>query len=212
MNRRKVLQNIGLGTGFLVISPSLLNLLQSCKSDHKEVWKTLFFSASNGYALTQILEVILPKSDTAGATDLDLAAFLDRYFEEVLAPKDQAEIKKGADAMALNFKEMFNKEISDGAPSEFKKLVAHYLGAEKTQRDEYVKRLSAKQEPEISTPTIDTQAATYGYLTHIRDLGIWAWKTSEEIGENVLWYDPIPGAQKGCLSLEEAGNGKAMSL
>ena len=35
---------------------------------------------------------------------------------------------------------------------------------------------------------------------------------SEEIGENVLWYDPVPGQQKGCVPLSEAGNGKVMSL
>jgi hypothetical protein len=43
-------------------------------------------------------------------------------------------------------------------------------------------------------------------------MAIWAWKTSEEIGENVLWYDPIPGQFIACGSVEELGNGKAMSL
>ena len=55
-------------------------------------------------------------------------------------------------------------------------------------------------------------AGVYSLLSNIRSMTIWGWKESEEIGENVLWYDPIPGQQKGCIPLSEAGNGKVMSL
>jgi hypothetical protein len=58
----------------------------------------------------------------------------------------------------------------------------------------------------------DTDAGIYSFLTNIRSMTIWGWKESEEIGENVLWYDPVPGQQKGCIPLSEAGNGKVMSL
>jgi len=46
----------------------------------------------------------------------------------------------------------------------------------------------------------------------LRDNTVWAYKTTEEIGENVLAYDPIPGVQLGCVSLKEATGGKAWSL
>ncbi len=37
-------------------------------------------------------------------------------------------------------------------------------------------------------------------------MAIWAYFTSEEIGENVLSYDPIPGKYEPCKPLSEVGN------
>ena len=59
---------------------------------------------------------------------------------------------------------------------------------------------------------LDPDGDAFSYLKNVRDLGIWSWKTSEHIGEKVLWYDPIPGEYIPCGPVEELGNGKAMSL
>jgi hypothetical protein len=55
-------------------------------------------------------------------------------------------------------------------------------------------------------------AKAFAYLRNVRGMGIWGWKTSKEIGENVLWYDPVPGEYIPCAPVKELGNGKAMSL
>ena len=55
-------------------------------------------------------------------------------------------------------------------------------------------------------------ALVFQALDNLRNFAIWAFKTSEQIGENVLAYDPVPGSQKGCISLNEATEGKAWSL
>ena len=54
--------------------------------------------------------------------------------------------------------------------------------------------------------------AVFDTLKEIRDKTVWAYKSTEEIGENVLAYDPIPGIQIGCVSLEETTGGRAWSL
>ena len=59
---------------------------------------------------------------------------------------------------------------------------------------------------------MNQDSGALAYLETVRDLEIWAWKTSEQIGENVLWYDPIPGEYIPCGPVEELGGGKAMSL
>ena len=66
MNRRQVLKNLGLGAGFLVVGPSTISLLQSCVNEPSYDWKPTFLSAGNGFALQEILDVILPKTDTPG--------------------------------------------------------------------------------------------------------------------------------------------------
>tara|TARA_R110002020_G_scaffold473471_1_gene702785 strand:- start:2626 stop:3267 length:642 start_codon:yes stop_codon:yes gene_type:complete len=212
MNRRQALRNIGLGAGYVVAAPTLLSLLQSCKNDPSMEWEPVFMTAANGYALKQVLDVIIPTTDTPGASDVNIAQFIDSYMNEVAEDREQQEFQAGANAFAINFKNEFDKEIADGKPEEFDQMVAKYLGAEPDRREDLMDRLTAKQDPENPDIEIDTDAGSFGYLNTVRDLAIWAWKNSEQVGENVLWYDPIPGAQKGCIPLAEAGNGKAMSL
>ena len=83
MNRRQVLKNIGLGAGYVMVAPAAFNLLQSCKSEPKNEWQPVFLNVTNGMALTHILDVILPKTDTPGASDLNIAQFIDAYMDEV---------------------------------------------------------------------------------------------------------------------------------
>ena len=212
MNRRQVLKNIGLGAGYVIAVPSAFSLLQSCKSDPKIEWQPVFLNETNGMALTKILDVIFPKTDTPGASELNIAQFIDSYMSEVEGDSKKKEFESGANAFALTFKENFDKELSDGDPEDFEKAVEKYLGADTETRNAYVKVISATQDPDAPKVEFDAHAGSYAYLATVRDLGIWAWKNSEQVGENVLWYDPIPGAYIGCLPLSEAGDGKTMSL
>ncbi len=214
MNRRQVLKNLGLGAGYMVAAPSVFSLLQSCKNEPGFEWEPVFLTPANGYALQQILEVIIPKTDTPGATDVNIAQFIDAYLNEVADEKEQDDFKAGANAFPINFKSNLNKSVEDGDPEDFEKAVKMYLGAEPEQREDFVKRLSATQDPEAPEETeVDTEATSYGYLDNVRNRAIWAWKNSEEVGENVLWYDPVPGTLIGCMEIGENGNnGKTMSL
>ncbi|RXG33126.1 gluconate 2-dehydrogenase subunit 3 family protein [Leeuwenhoekiella marinoflava] len=212
MKRRQVLKNIGLGAGYVAVAPAVFSLLQSCKSEPKNEWQPVFLNVANGFALTQVLDVILPKTDTPGASELNIAQFIDSYMNEVAGDNQKEEFKSGANAFALSFKENFDKEVNDGEAVDFEKAVAKYLGADKETRDGYVKRISETQDPDAPEADFDAHAGSYAYLNAVRDLGIWAWKNSEAVGENVLWYDPIPGAYIGCLPESEAGGGKVMSL
>jgi hypothetical protein len=49
------------------------------------------------------------------------------------------------------------------------------------------------------------------FLNHLKYLTITAYVTSEEIGENVLMYDPLPAAYY-CGDLKEISGGKSSSL
>ncbi|PKD20929.1 hypothetical protein APR41_12905 [Salegentibacter salinarum] len=214
MNRRQALRNIGLGAGAIIVGPSTLSLLQSCKNDPSYNWEPTFLSASNGFALKQVLEVIIPTTDTPGAEDLNIAEFIDSYMEEV-APEDRQEkFKQSADAFSRAFKNEFDKDEGEGSAEEYEQIVAKYLRATPSERDEIAKRNTETQDPQDKDQevTLDADAGTLAYLEEVRSMGIWAYKTSEQIGEEVMWYDPIPGEYIPCGPLDELGGGKAMSL
>ena len=92
MKRREALKNIGLTAGFVVATPSVFSLLQSCTSE-AETWTPLFFTLEEGVILKAIADTILPKTDTPSATEVNVPEFLDRYVKEILSDEDQAETK-----------------------------------------------------------------------------------------------------------------------
>lgn len=216
MNRRQALRNLGLGAGIIVVGPSTLSLLQSCKNETSSAnaWAPTFLSAGNGFALQQILEVILPATETPGANDLNLAQFIDSYMEEVAPQERQIVFARGADAFAESFKNEFKKETEDGTPEEYEQMVAKYLKKTTGDIEEANRRNTETQDPMDKDPAdrFDFYDGSLSYISNVRDMGIWAWKTNEQIGENVLFYDPIPGLYVPCGPVDELTNGKAMSL
>jgi hypothetical protein len=215
MNRRELLKNLGLGAGFLVVGPTTFGLLQSCKNEPDYDWQPTFLSAANGFALKQILEVILPATDTPGANDLNLAQFIDSYMEEVASEERQKRFKAGADAFANAFKDETGNELNEGTQEEYDQVIKKYLLATPAEREKMVQRNTETQDPMDADPEekMNPVDSTFDYLQNVREMGIWAWKNSEAIGENVMWYDPIPGVYIPCGTMDELGNnGKAMSL
>lgn len=223
MNRRQALRNIGFGAGIIVIGPTTLSLLQSCKNDPDYDWNPEFLSAAHGLVLKNILDVIIPTTDTPGANDVNVAQFIDAYMNKVASPEQQSQFKNAASAFSQAFENNLEKKAERGEPADFEKIVEKFLRATPAEKEEFIKRSGETQDPMDKDPSADpgeermfsaeeADALAFAYLKNVRDMGIWAWKTSEEIGENVLWYDPVPGEYIACAPADELGNGKAMSL
>lgn len=219
MNRRQALKNLGYGAGFLMVGPTTLSILQSCKNEPEYEWQPVFLSAGHGLVLTKILDIIIPTTETPGANDVNVAQFIDAYMNEVPSPEDRQKFKRNAEAFSQAFKNELEKNAEEGEPEDFSIIIKKFLEATPAQKEEFARRTTETQDPIDKTPDEeylfspgDADALAFAYLKDVRDMGIWAWKTSEEIGENVLWYDPIPGEYIPCAPLTDLGNGKAMSL
>src|SRR5690606_37457748 len=124
----------------------------------------------------------------------------------------QEEFTESADACSKAFEQQFGKEPTEGSKNEYEEFVSGYLRSAPVEQDQSLKRTTETQDPMEEDPKESYNSSALSYLESIRGLAIWAWKNSQEIGEEVLWYDPIPGAYIPCGKVEELGNGKAMSL
>lgn len=195
MKRRDVLKGLGLSMGFIVATPSILSLLQSCKRTEMLDWKPAFFTDEQITVLNNLVDLILPKTaDLPGALDVKVPQFIDAYVNEVSTPDEQKEFKDGIDAVIKKL----NKAVADLKVADYDKILAHYLKASKNEQ--------------LAFENDKTEALVYGTLTSLRSFSIWAYKTSEKVGKEVLAYDPIPGVLIGCMPLQEASGGKAWSL
>ncbi len=213
MNRRDAIKNLGLGAGYALATPAIFGLLQSCKSE--PVFTPVFLNAGQGHALRRIVDLIIPSDELVpGAIDLGVHQFIDGFWKEILKPEDQAMVKMRFSVFENKFKSMFNKELGDGKEEDFDQVLSTYLMTSKEEQKAYNTKMGefgqAYAKDKNAKP--DEDAATFSLMSQIRSMTIWGWKNTEEIGENVLAYDPIPGQQKGCISVEEATGGKAYSI
>jgi hypothetical protein len=213
MNRRQVLKNLGLGATALVVTPSILSILQSCSNEPDFI--PVFLSMEEGHALRMMVDLIIPSDEKIpGAKELGVHEFIDAYWNEVIPTEEQPQIKLGFAALADRFQNTFNKPLGEGTAEEYDQVLAKYLKATEEEETTYGKNLgefyAEYQTNKSAIP--EPEAAAYSIVNNIKGMTIWGWKTTEQIGENVFAYDPVPGQQIGCLPLSEATGGKAYSL
>ena len=198
MKRRDALKNLGLAAGFAITAPSIFSLLQSCTS--APTWMPTYFTNEEKEIVVNLVDIILPKTEgTPSATEVNVPQFIDRYITEVLNLEDQEAIRVSFTDIITTLKPTVETDIRDITTAQYTALLdAHLLVKEEIDED----RLA---NPEALQPTKNE------FLNQLKHLTITAYVTSEEIGENVLMYDPVPTAYY-CGDLQEISGGKSSSL
>lgn len=203
MDRRAALKNMSLTLGYAVATPTILSVLQSCTSD-VTTWKPVFFTETEIYIITHLSDIILPKTEIVGALDVNVPEFMDTLFDEVLEDEQKATMKEGATAFAKEFKSIYGKDASKGTKEEFEKVLEIYFKISDDQQLQVFETLN-KDKTKLDGTRLNT-FLIYKFLTETRYYTLFGYYTSEEVGENILSYDPIPGVYLGCIPVEDIGN------
>lgn len=126
-----------------------------------------------------IADRILPKTDTPGAADVGVPAFIDLLFGEFMTDDERrllTSVLDEAEAAALS-----------GHSGSFSTLQAE-------RQDAVLRRIAeAQQGQDQSSFALIRSATILGYFT------------SEPVGRNVLHYDPVPGQYDACVPIDEVG-------
>ncbi len=193
MDRRNALKKTGLLAGSALAMPSLFSLLQSCKIETRLDWQPLFFTDIEAKTIASLLDTILPRTDTPGALDVKADIFIDKVIAKTYDAEGQQNIRTQiAD---------FNTDCKNNYGDTFSALSA----TDKTKVLEAAEANSATFNPGVWGTTVGEQKPV-GFYRSMKSMAIWAYFTSEEIGKNVLSYDPIPGNYEPCKPLSEVGN------
>ncbi|MFT0713817.1 gluconate 2-dehydrogenase subunit 3 family protein [Flagellimonas lutimaris] len=217
MERRSALKNMGLAFGYAVATPTLLSLLQSCKNKPAYAeWTPSFLDKEQGYAMAQTLDVILPKTDTPSATEMNVHVFIDAYLDEVM-PLEQR------DFVIMKMNKFYDKVLADSGketlmdiePADIDPALQTYLKKRTDEEEEIHSEAIMNYMQAImqgGEASLDDDIARFSFANDLRDLATWAYKNSEYVGEEVLAYLPIPGEYIACGDLETLTGGKAWSL
>ena len=186
MKRRDALKNIGLTAGLIIATPSVISLLNSCNTNPNN-WNPTFLNKDQASMLMNLIDVIIPKTDTPSASEVNVVEFLDKYYKEILDDTRQKWLKEAYVSLLNLIKSNYSDTVNDLTEENYKDLLDNQM-------------ITNGESNDISE-----------LLKNIKSDTIWAYKISEFVGENVLAYDPIPGVAY-CGDLEELTGGKSWSL
>lgn len=215
IDRRKALKNMGISLGYIVAVPTLISLAQSCKQDATIPWTPEFFTPEEGSVLIKIVDIILPKTDTPSASEVQVHRFVDRFINQILE-KEQKELFKMSMGKFIDkaIKDSGNTKIADLKAENLEPVLADALKVSKEEESRYLKSIGAYTEA-IRTgkpASLEDGVSRFAFADNLRKLTIMSYKTSEYIGENVLAYLPVPGEYIACGDLQELTGGKAWSI
>lgn len=211
MNRRIALKNLSLSIGYLVSVPTIMSTFSSCKEQETlATWQAVFLSDQEKHIVTNLVDIILPVSDIPGGLDVNVPQFIDKMYKDIELEPKQKIFQKGASVFASEFENNFGKNITKGKKAEIEELFAKYFDLSENET-QYILEQQKMAESDISEDNLDTYRM-YKFLFSVRSYALFGYYTSEKVGTEVLAYDPIPGVYHGCISLQEATNGKAWSL
>ena len=200
MDRRRVMKKIGYGSAAMVVTPQIINMLHSCKSNVNK-YLPIFFANNQFQFVSKIMDLVIPKTDIPGAIELKLPEFLDNYIVVVMNQNDKETILRRTN----NFIKLILNETKKNGSME---INSNDLN---TQLKKYL-LASDKQIESWEEAPKSQELEVYNYLIQIRSLTLNAFRLNEYIGEKVLAYDPIPGERKVCLDLKKTTGGKRWSL
>ena len=215
MDRRKALRSMGLAMGYTVATPTLISLMQSCKGEPVLEWTPDFFSKEQGGVLTTLVDIILPKTDTPSASEVQVNLFIDRFANEVMDKEQQDFFKMTMDRfVGKALKDGGKEKATDLAAEDLEKTLAAALKVTKDDQIQMFETINSYNEAiaKGETATLEDNIAHFAFANNLRGMTIWGYKTSEFVGEEVLEYLPVPGEYIPCGDLQELTGGKAWSI
>ena len=170
MNRRNLIKGMGVVALYSSFPTVLSEFFSSCNSEDKKL-RAAFFSDTEFDLLEQVCDIILPRTSTAGALDIQVPYFIDMVVKDCMSKEDQQLIKKGLQDLNKNS----NKPFSSLTDVERKQLIR--------TTDE----IAFKDDPDKAWFRIIKKLVLIGYFT------------SQEGMTKALRYVKVPGDYKACI-------------
>jgi gluconate 2-dehydrogenase gamma chain len=190
MDRREALKRTAWIMGGVISAPAIAGILKGCTAKPTIDWKPSFLSQDQATLVTQVAEIIIPKTDTPGAKDAGVPGFIDLMLKDVYSKEDQDRFLEGL------------KKFDEGAVS------AHGDPFVELSAEDQAAFVKKTHDEAVEIERGENRPAKRPFILMMKELTMLGFFTSKEGATQVLQYVAVPGAYKGCIPLTEAGNGK----
>lgn len=186
MNRRDALERAGLVLGYAVSAPVLAAIMNGCKATPGLTFKPEFFSEDQAGVISEVAEIIIPRTDTPGAKDVGVPGFIDKILKECYKKEDQDRFLSGLKSFDDDANEMYGDS---------------FLDLEPTQQEEHVRKIHDRAIEASKKGELKERP----FILMAKELTVAGFFTSEPGATEVLQFNPVPGAYRGCVPLAEIG-------
>ncbi len=183
MNRRDVIKKTALFMGASVSAPAIMGILNGCAPEPSLYWTPKYVTKEQALEIEAIAETIMPATDTPGAKDAGVPAFIEKMVHEVYKPAD---VKKFMDGLAA-----FSSKVEGSEGKAFNQL-------DRAKQLEVIKA-------ENSAALANRGEGERPWFLSIKELTLLGFFRSEIGATQVLRYEAIPGRYEGCVPFSEVG-------
>lgn len=210
MKRREALRNTGLLVGLGLTSGVVTStIFQSCREAQNlapDVWKPQFIPTDMVAMVAEMAETLLPRTDTPGAKDVKVHQFLDAAWATLYPKEESIHIKQGLLDFAEDCKKATGKVFLELSPDER----LQHLKSVQQAFDEKMKGNGPlfwgipieEDKEQVRQEPAETPLKLKPFWHYFRERTLQGYFTSEEVGENILTYQPVPGDPIACMDLE----------
>jgi hypothetical protein len=186
MNRREAIQRTSLLLGYAVSAPALMGILQGCKAAPELTYTPSFFTKEQAETVSELAELIIPKTNTPGAKEAGVPAFIDKILKECYSPEDQQRFLTGLTEFEADMQKTYGDTFVYLKPEQQTEAYKKYHDPATAE---------AKNNPSAPKP----------FALMVKELTLLGFFTSEPGATQVLQYEAVPGRFNGCMPLADAG-------
>lgn len=173
MDRRHLLKQLALITGGAV---SLPTWAQNWSLDTLPAFDNTFLSQQQQAVLAELIDVIIPATETPGAKELGVHKFIETMLNDCYDKSDQQKFSQALDEFIANTKKLYGKD---------------FIGLAAKEKVSIVEKLDKE-----NLESTNQNSSTYSL---IKGLTIQGYLYSEYVMKNILKYQLIPGGFKGSV-------------
>jgi len=195
MNRREAIQRTMLALGYAISAPALMGVLNGCRAKPELAYVPDFFNKDQALLISELSEIIIPKTDTPGAKEAGVPGFIDSMVKEAYSKEQQDEFIKDMAAFDGDAKKMFGDSFA---------MCSHDDKVAVVKKHHDAALAESKGGGATGWWNAGTGSKTPFILT-IKELTLLGFFTSKLGATEVLQYNPVPGPYQGCVDLEKVG-------
>jgi gluconate 2-dehydrogenase gamma chain len=197
MNRRELLQRVAVLLGGALSAPAVLGVLSGCSPKPGASWQPLFLSKEEGAVVEEVADLIIPRTDTPGAREVGVPAFIDVILKDVYPTEDQARFVSGLKDFDAEAQRVHGKPFLELQPAQRLSFLQQVHDA-----------AAAAEKAQDAANDVPPSKRKRPFVLMMKELTLLGFFTSQVGATQVLQYEAVPGRFQPCVPVAEAGNGK----
>lgn len=208
MNRREILRYTAVATGAALSAPFATAFLTGCRAEPAvEPYLPEFFSQEEYDFILRFADIIIPRTDTPGASDVGVPQTIDKMVAVVFNAETQEEARMGLQLLRARI----DQDTAEGGfmAMDDEAALAHLTAIDNHFKDpvteEAINAMTEAEAQEIAMAERETYFELKGMV-------VANYFGSKEVATTQLAYLPVPGEYIPCGDLQELTGGKAWAL